>query len=80
MALEIRKQEKENSQSLIRRFSKSVKLSGILLEARKRRFTERGKSRQMKKRSALRREQLKMEYKKLEKLGKISSFKPSDIS
>lgn len=80
MVLEIKKQEKENSQSLIRRFSKSVKLSGILLEARKRRFTERRKSRQMKKRSALRREQLKMEYKKLEKLGKISSFKPSDIS
>ena len=59
MALEIKKQEKESSQGLARRFSKRVKLSGILLRARKGRFRDRIKSRQMRKRSALRREELK---------------------
>ena len=71
MALEIKKQEKENSQNVVRRFSKRIKASGILLRARKIRFHERSKSRQMKKRSALKREELKREYEKLEKLGKI---------
>jgi len=70
MALEIKKQEKESSQGLARRFSKRVKLSGILLRARKGRFRDRIKSRQMRKRSALRREELKKEYEKLQKLGK----------
>jgi len=70
MALEIKKQERETSQSLVRRFSKRIKKSGILIRARKIRFKERTKSQQMKKRSALRREELRKEYKKLEKLGK----------
>jgi ribosomal protein S21 len=71
MALEIKKQERETSQALIRRFSKSVQRSGILLRARKTRFRQRQKSRQMKKRAALRREELKKEYEKLRKLGKL---------
>ena len=71
MALEIKKQERETSQALIYRFSKSVQQSGLLLLARKTRFRQRQKSRQMKKRAALRREQLKEEYEKLRKLGKV---------
>lgn len=70
MTFEIKKQKKETSQSLVRRFSRRIKKSGILLRARKIRFKKRPKSRQMKKRSALRREELKREYEKLEKLGK----------
>jgi len=72
MALEIKKEERETSQSLVRRFSKRIKQSGILLRARKIRFRKRAKSPQMKKRSAIRREQLKKEYERLEKLGKIN--------
>ena len=71
MPLEVKKQDRENSQSLIRRFSRKMKKSGILLEARKTRFRQRPKSNQMKKRSALRREALRKEYKKKEKLGKL---------
>jgi len=71
MALEIKKQERETSQSLIHRFSKRVQQSGILFRARKIRFREKKKSEQMKKRAALRREKLKKEYEKLKKLGKI---------
>jgi len=70
MPLEIKKEERENSQNLVRRFSRRVKQSGILLNARKFRFFEKNKSREMKKRSALRKEQLRKEYEKLEKLGK----------
>lgn len=70
MAFEIKKQERETSQSLVRRFSKRVKNSGVLLRARKARFRQRPQSRQLKKRSALRREELKKEYERLEKMGK----------
>jgi len=69
MSLEVKKQERENSQSLIRRFRKKVQKSGILLRARKTRFRQRSKNKEMKKRTALRREKLKAEYEKLEKLG-----------
>lgn len=72
MSLEIKKEGRETSQNLVRRFSRRMKQSGILLRARKSRFKERPKSKQMKKRSALRREELKKEYEQLEKLGKIS--------
>ncbi len=71
MALEVRKQERETSQSLIRRFSTGVKKSGILVRARSLRFKTRQKSADMQKKAALRREELKIEYKKKDKLGKI---------
>jgi hypothetical protein len=75
MPLEILKQERETSQSLARRFQKRVQQSGLLLRARKIRFKERKKSEQMKKRAALRREELKKEYEKLKKLGKVSEWR-----
>jgi len=70
MALEIKKQDRETSQSLVRRFSKRIKKSGILYRVRKSRFKARVKSHQMKKRSALRREELRKEYEKAEKMNK----------
>ena len=70
MPLEVQKQGKESPQSLVRRFSKKVKQSGILLQAKKNRFKKKPKSKQLEKRSALRREQLKKEYEILEKMGK----------
>jgi len=69
--LEIKKESRENPQSLARRFTKRVQQSGILLQARKGISRKRPKSRQAKKRAALRREELKKEYQKLRKLGKI---------
>jgi len=71
MPLEVRKKEKETSQNLIRRFSKSIRESGILLQARKIQFRERPKSKRAKKEAALRREELKKRYEKLKKMGKI---------
>lgn len=71
MPLEVKKQGKESSQSLVRRFAQKIRKSGILLEVRKRQFKSRKKSRQLGKRSALRREEKKQEYEKLKKSGKI---------
>ncbi|MDD5606466.1 MAG: hypothetical protein PHN37_01210 [Candidatus Pacebacteria bacterium] len=72
MPLEVkRSNEHENSQNLIRRFSKKMKQSGILIEARKKVYKKRPLSPQLKKRAALRREELKKEYQKLAKLGKL---------
>lgn len=70
MALEIKRKPRESTQGLIRRFSRRVRQSGVLIQARKIRFRKKPKSKQAKKRAALRREQLKKEYQKLEKLGK----------
>ena len=70
MALKIQKKERETSQSLIRRFKKVIHQSGILLEKRKKAFHQRQKSRNLKRKSALRRDKMRKEYERLEKLGK----------
>ncbi len=71
MAIEIKKKERETSQSLVRRFSGRFRKSGILLRMRRSQFRKRPKSKQLKKRAALRREELKKEYEKKKKLGKL---------
>ncbi len=70
MALEVRKQDKESTQSLVRRFTQRLQKSGILNRAKKLRFFHSPKSDETKKREALRREQLKKEFEKAEKLAK----------
>jgi len=70
MALEVRKKERENSQNLIHRFTKTVRQSGVLLEKRKRQFHKRTKSDLAKKRSAIRKEESRKEYEKAKKLSK----------
>ena len=71
MGIKIKKEERETSQALVRRFTKNLKRSGVLLRAKAVRYKTKPKSRQMKKRAALRREKIKQEYAKLKKLGKI---------
>ena len=70
MPLEIKRKERESSQNLVRRFSKRLKRSGILIRARKTRFRIRKKSKQMRKRAALRREEMRKTYEMAQKLGK----------
>ena len=69
MPLETKRRDRETSQSLMRRFSRSLKRSGILIRARKIRFRQRKKSKQMKKRAALRREEMKKEYERKKRMG-----------
>ncbi len=71
MALEVKRQSRESSQSLVRRFGQRIQRSGILIRTRKKRFKARTKSEGAKKKQALRREELKKEYLKLEKMGKL---------
>ena len=71
MGIEVRKQNRETSQSLARRFTRRIQRSGILFRARSIRYRRRPQSRQVKKRAALRKEELKKEYEKLRKLGKL---------
>jgi len=70
MALQVTKKDKETSQSLVHRFTKVVRQSGTLLQVRKGQFHKRAKSALAKKRSALRRVELRIEKRKAEKLAK----------
>ena len=71
MVLEVRKKDKETSQNLVHRFTKVVRQSGILLQVRRSQFHKRAKSALAKKRSALRRVELRAERVKAEKLAKL---------
>jgi len=67
--MEIRKRENESSTSLIYRFTKKVQQSGVLREAKKRRFHARPESRIKRKQSALHRAKKKVEFERSKKLG-----------
>ncbi|MDD3386553.1 MAG: hypothetical protein PHU17_00585 [Candidatus Pacebacteria bacterium] len=69
--MKIQKQPKENSQSLVYRFTKAVQKSGILIEARKKRFTAKPKSKNLERRGTLVKIEKKKEFEKAKKLGKI---------
>lgn len=70
MTVEVKRRERENNQSLIRRFSRTIKKSGVLIQARKIRFKKKSKSDELKKREALKKVELRKEYKEARKLGK----------
>ena len=70
MPLEVKKQNRENAQSLVRRFSRRVKQSGILNRARRNRYRKRIKSGNMQKRSALRKVELRIQHNLEEKMEK----------
>ena len=69
MTFEIQKKERENNQTLIRRFTKRLRDSGILPAAKKAVFKRREKSGQMQRRMALRKIEKRAEYEKAKKLG-----------
>jgi ribosomal protein S21 len=70
MPIKVTKKEKETVASLIKRFQKAVQKSGILVRARERMYKERNLSEEKKKQKALRREELKKYYERLEKMGR----------
>lgn len=69
--MEVRKREGENTNSLIYRFIKRVQQTGVLREAKKRRFYDRTQNRLKRKLSALHREVKKKEMERLKKLGEL---------
>ena len=70
MPLEVKRKQREPNQSLVFRFMKRFKQSGILLRYREARFFQRPKSDQAQKKTALRRNELKKKYEELKKIGK----------
>ena len=77
MAFEILKQERETNQSLIRRFTKRLRDSGILVGVKKSTFHQREKSKQVQRRLTLRKLQKRKEYERAYKLGEKNETKHS---
>jgi len=71
MPLEVRKNEKETNQSLLRRFLTRFRMSGITREFKKHMFYQRPKSENLKRKEALWRLEKKKEIERLQKLGKL---------
>ena len=69
--IEVKKKDRETSESLIRRFSRRVQQSGVLFSARKGRFYTKPKSRRQARESAQYRAKVKKEVDKLKKIGKF---------
>ena len=74
MAVEVRKRDNESTESVIRRFSRVVRESGVLLQAQKVRYYQRKKSRRKVREEAQRRAELTAERDRLIKLGEIDEF------
>ncbi len=69
--VEVRKKEGESSTAMMRRFTRRVQLSGVLLEARRGKFYHRKPKKRAMRERALRRTKKLQEIKRLEKLGKL---------
>ncbi|HEY4509682.1 MAG TPA: hypothetical protein VJC15_01705 [Candidatus Paceibacterota bacterium] len=69
MTFEIIKQERETNQSLIRRFTKRLRDSGILVGVKKSVFHQREKSKQVQRHLTLRKLEKRKEYERAYKLG-----------
>ena len=72
--VEVRKRDNESTDSLLRRFSRKVQQSGVLLQARKIRFHTRKKGRRKMKEDAIRKAGLQAERDRLIKLGEIDEY------
>lgn len=69
MGLVVKKKEGENPNAVVFRFVKKVKQSGILREARKRRFTKREDNKNKRRKMALHRVKKQDEFEKARKMG-----------
>jgi len=69
MAVTVKKRDGESQTALAYRFSKKVQRSGILREARKRRFHSRKVNRNRRRKSALHREKKSADVAKAKKMG-----------
>ena len=72
--VQVRRKDNEGSESLVRRFSRKVRESGVLLQAQKVRFHQRKKSKRRAREEAQRKSELTMEYERKVKLGEIDEF------
>lgn len=73
--IEVKKNANESTGSLLRRFTKKSKNSGLAKKARGLRFNERAKSDFVKKKDALKKIQKQKEMERLFKLGKLRNVR-----
>lgn len=71
MAIEVKKREKESTQGLLRRFTRRVQQSGVLINSRRNRFYVPPLTKRQKRLGALTRLKNRKEREKLYKLGKL---------
>ncbi|BCX15986.1 MAG: hypothetical protein KatS3mg098_215 [Candidatus Parcubacteria bacterium] len=69
--IEVKRKEGESISSFLYRFTKKIQRSGILKEAKKRRFWDRKPNKRARRESAIYRAQKKAEIEKLKKLGRL---------
>lgn len=69
MAVGVRKRDGEPANTLAYRFSRRVQQSGVLRESKKRRFHHRTVNKNKRRKTALRREQKRIEVEQAKKLG-----------
>ena len=69
MAITIKRRDKESNERLLRRFSRRVQTSGLLLRTKKRQYHEKVKSHNQVQREALRRLQIRGRIEYLRKIG-----------
>ena len=74
VAVEVKKKDGESPESLVRRFSKKVQSSGLLIRAKKGRFHARKKSKHQLKEEASRRKLIRDKKEQLRKIGKLDDF------
>jgi small subunit ribosomal protein S21 len=68
--VEVKRKDNESFENLLRRFNRKVQQSGVLIRARKTRFFEPGKSRNLVRTAAQRRAEMKVVRDELKKIGK----------
>lgn len=74
--INMKKKERENDESLIRRFGRKVQQSGVLKEVRSRRFHKRAKSKDTLRSAALYRAKMHTGVAYLKKMGR---YTPDDV-
>ncbi len=78
--IEVNKKEKESTNNLMRRFSRKVRQSGLIYDARKNMYRKRNKNKNQQKRTALRREKLRRLRRVLLKRGELNPREKMDLS
>jgi len=69
--IEVKKKDRETSESLIRRFGRRVQQSGVLVQARKTRFRAEEKSKTQIRQNAMYKVKVKKVIDRLKKMGKF---------
>jgi len=70
--VEVRKRDKESTESMLRRFTRRVNNSNVLSQAKEAQYRTKEKSKKEQRKAAMNREQFIKERKKLEKMGEVA--------